>query len=236
MPGKVDLTGKTALVTGSSRGIGAAVAKGLAKAGAHVILLGRTVGALEEVDDAIQAAGGKATLMPMDVAKFEEVDKLGPAIAERFGALDIFIGNAAMLGPLTPAHQVKPRDWEKVMGVNLLANIRLTRTLDPLLRSSSAGRIVFTTSGLAEQPLAYYGPYCTSKAALNMFGKVYAAETQGTNLRINLVDPGVVDTAMIREAFPGGYQGKLKKPEDLVSLYLELVSPACKKHGEIVFQ
>jgi NAD(P)-dependent dehydrogenase (short-subunit alcohol dehydrogenase family) len=229
-----NLTGRTALVTGASRGIGAAVAKGLAAAGAHVILLARTVGGLEEVDDAIRAGGGKATLMPLDLVKLDDVDALGPAIAERFGGLDIFVGNAAVLGTLGPVHHLKPRAWEKALAVNLMANIRLVRTLEPLLRASDAGRVVFTTSGLGEQPLAYWGPYCTTKAALNMFAQTYAAETEETALRVNLVSPGVVDTAMIREAFPGGYQGTLKKPEDVVGAYLELVSPGCKKHGEIV--
>ncbi len=230
---KTDFKGKTAFITGASRGIGAAVAKGLAAAGAHVILAARTTGGLEEVDDAIQRAGGAATLLPMDVSNLEQTEKLGPSILERFGGLDIFIGNAAMLGPLTPAHQISVKDWGMVILVNFLANTRLVRTLDPLLRAAPAGRIVFTTSGLGTQPLAYYGPYCSSKAALNMFAKVYAAETEKTNMRINLVDPGVVDTAMIREAFPGGYQGAMRKPEDLVALYLELCAVECTRHGEI---
>jgi NAD(P)-dependent dehydrogenase (short-subunit alcohol dehydrogenase family) len=231
---KHDFTGKIALITGASRGIGAAVAKGLAGAGAHVILMARTVGGLEAVDDEIRATGGSATLLPMDVTSLEHTEKLGPAVYEKFGKLDIFIGNAAILGPLTPTHQVKPKDWGSAMLANFMANTRLVRTLDPLLRASDAGRIVFTTSALGEKPLAYWGPYCASKAALNMFAKVYAAETEKTNLRINLISPGVVDTAMVREAFPGGYQGELKKPEDVVPAYLDLCSPKCKKHGEII--
>ena len=228
------LEGRIALITGASRGIGAAVAKGLANAGAHVILLARTVGGLEEVDDDIRASGGKATLIPMDIAKLDEVDKLGPSILERFGKLDIFIGNAGILGPLTPSYLAAPKEFEKVMTVNLTANTRLIRTLDPLLRASDAGRAVFTTSALAEKVLAYWGPYSTSKAALNMFVKIYAAETEKTNMRVNLVNPGIVDTAMLRDAFPGGYQGETRKPEDLVDLYLRLASPFCKEHGEIV--
>lgn len=229
-----DLSGRIALVTGASRGIGAAVAKALAGAGAHVILLARTQGALEEVDDAIRSAGGKATLIPMNLAKLEEVDKLGPSIFERFGRLDIFVGNAAILGPLSPAHQVSPKDWETIFTINVMANIRLVRTLDPLLRASDAGRVIFTTSGLGEKAQAYWGPYCATKAALNLFAQSYAEETRQTNLRINLVSPGPVDTAMLNKAFPGGFPGAAKKPEDVVPAYLELAAPACAKHGEIV--
>lgn len=229
-----NLSGKIALVTGASRGIGAAVAKGLAAEGAHVILAARTVGGLEEVDDAIQKSGGKATLIPIDVSNLEQTEKLGPAIYEKFGALDIFVGNAGVLGTLTPAHQVSFKDWDKVMLVNMTANVRLVRTLDPLLRASPAGRVVFTSSGLGEQPLAYWAPYCASKAALNMFTKVYAAETENTNMRVNAVAPGIVDTAMLREAFPGGFQGETKKSEDVVDGYLRLCALDCTVHGEIV--
>src|SRR5690606_38339681 len=139
---------------------------------------------------------------------------------ERFGALDIFIGNAAILGPLSPVGHDKPRDWEKEFTINVMANIRLVRTLHPVLEKSPAGRVVFTTSGMAESCDAYWGPYATTKAALNVFAKTYAAENGNTNMRINLVSPGVVDTAMIHEAFSGGYQKSMKKPEDVVSAYL----------------
>lgn len=229
-----DFSGRVALVTGASRGIGAAVAKGLAGAGAHVILLARTVGGLEETDDAIRAAGGTATLIPMDLAKLDEVDKLGPSIAERFGRLDILVGNAAVAGALTPVHQIKPKDWERPMTINVMANVRLVASCDPLLRASDAGRAVFTTTGLAESATAYWGPYAASKAALNMFARTYAAETKKTGLRVNLISPGVVDTAMLRAAYPGGYPGGAKQPEDVVGMFLDLCSPACKKHGEIV--
>ena len=228
------LTNKVALVTGASRGIGAAVAKALAKEGAHVILLARTRGALEEVDDEIRGLGGKATLIPMNLADLAEVDKLGPSIYERFGRLDIFIGNAAILGTLGPVNHIGPKEWEKVFTVNGIANVRLVRTLDPLLRTGDAGRVVFTTSGLGEKAMAYWGPYCSTKAALNLFAQTYAAETEKTNMRVNLLSPGPVDTEMLREAFPGGFQGKTKKPDDVVLAYLELVAAACTKHGEIV--
>jgi NAD(P)-dependent dehydrogenase (short-subunit alcohol dehydrogenase family) len=231
----LDFTGKTALVTGASRGIGAAVARGLAKRGAKVITMARTVGALEALDDEVRKDGGiQTTLMAMDLAKLEDLDKIGPAIAERFDNLDIFIGNAGMLGTLGPVHHLKPREWEKVFTVNVMANIRLIRTLEPLLRASNAGRVVFTSSILGEQEMAYWGPYCTTKAALNMFARTYAAETKLTNIKVNLIAPGAVDTAMLKQAFPGGFQGAVKKPEDVVDAYLKLVHESCTQHGEIV--
>ena len=224
---------KIALVTGASRGIGRAVALGLAKEGAHVIALARTRGALEELDDEIKAAGGTVTLMKMNLSCLEDIDKLGPSIYERFGKLDILIGNAGVLGPLTPVHQVNGKDWDKVMKVNFAANVRLIRVLDPLLRAAPAGRAVFTHHALTGFP-AYWGAYMTSKAALESLVKTYAAETRKTNMKINLVNPGVVDTKMIGEAFPGGYQGEMKKSEDVVDTYLGLCSDQCDKSGEIV--
>jgi NAD(P)-dependent dehydrogenase (short-subunit alcohol dehydrogenase family) len=228
------LSGRIALVTGASRGIGAEVAKTLAANGAHVILLARTQGALEEVDDQIRAAGGKATLIPMNLAKLDDVDKLGPSIYEKFGQLDILIGNAAMLGPLSPVHHISPKDWDKAFTVNVMANIRLVRTLDPMLRASEAGRVVFTTSGLGEKAMAYWGPYCATKAALNLFVQCYAAETANTNMRVNLLSPGPVDTKMLKEAFPGGFQGHTKKPADVAADYLKLCASECTKHGAII--
>lgn len=228
-----NFSGKTALVTGASRGIGAEVAKGLAAAGAHVILLARTQGALEEVDDEIQAAGGTATLIPMDLAKAAEIEKLGPSIHERFGGLDIFLGNAGMLGPLSPAHQIKTKDWLKVMSVNFMANIHLVQTLDPLLRAAEAGRVLFSTAGhYAEDGMAYWAPYMSSKAALNCFVKTYALETRRTNMKVNLVYPGATDTELMREAFPGKTKIKMKEVEDIVDDYLQLLSVDCDAHGE----
>ena len=232
---KVDLTGKTALITGASRGIGSAVAKAYAAAGAKVILAARTVGALEALDDEIRAAGGqKATLMPLDVSKLDEVDKMGPTIAQQFGGLDIFVGNAAVLGTLGPMTHMDSKTWGKVWDVNLHANFRLIRSLEPLLYAAPAGRIICTSSGLAQLPLAYWSAYCASKAALEMMVKVYAAETGKTNIRANLVDPGLVDTAMLREAFPGGYPGVTQKPEDVAPVFLALAAPSCQRHGEVV--
>ena len=228
------LDGRVALITGASRGIGAAVAKAYAAAGAHVVLLARTTGALEAVDDEIRAAGGSATLMPQDLTKLTELDKLGPAIAQRFGRLDILVGNAGMLGTLTPVTHMEPMEWQRVISVNLAANLRLLRSAESLLRASDAGRIIFTSSGLAQRPLAYWGAYCASKAALEMMAKTFAAETAETALRVNLIDPGIVDTALLREAFPGGYQGKTRTAEAVAATFLDLALPSCARHGDVV--
>lgn len=233
--GKTDLSGRVALVTGASRGIGAAVATALAAAGAHVVLTARTAGGLEAVDDEIRAAGGKASILAQDIRDFDRIDLLGPLLAERFGRLDIFIGNAGVLGTLSPLAHTKAGEWQKVLDVNLTANFRLIRTLDPLLRASDAGRAVFTGSLTADRPRAYWGAYRVSKAALRMLAQIYAAETEKTNLRVNVVEPGPVDTALLKEAYPGGYQeGPFARPQDLVPAFMDLVSPSCTRHGEIV--
>lgn len=230
-----DFNGKIALVTGASRGIGAAVAKELAAKGAQVILLARTLGALEEVDDEIRAAGGKATLMRMDLQKLEKIDQLGPSIYERFGGLDIFVGNAGILGTLTPAHQIGPKDFQKVMVTNFASNVHLTRTLDPLLRAAPNGRVVFSTAGkYAVDGLAYWSAYMASKAALNVFAKTYAAEVKRTNIKINMIYPGPTETKLLHAAFPGGFPGKTKQPEDLVDDYLALCAEDCAKNGELM--
>lgn len=229
----IDLSGRVALVTGASRGIGAAVAKAYAKAGAHVILSARTTGALEEIDDAIRAAGGTATIMPLNLLDLDKVDVMGPAIAEKFGRLDIFVGNAAMLGSLTPLGHIDAKEWQRVMDLNVNANFRLLRTLDPLLRASDAGRVIMVSSSLAQDARAYWGAYATSKAALEAMTKVYAAETVTTPLRVNLLDPGATRTAMRAKAYPGEDPAKPKAPEDTVPLFLELASPACTAHGDV---
>ncbi|HEY0900985.1 MAG TPA: SDR family NAD(P)-dependent oxidoreductase [Micavibrio sp.] len=230
---KIDLSGRVALVTGASRGIGAAVAKAYAQAGAHVILTSRTTGALEEVDDAIQAAGGTSTIMPLNMLDLDKVDVMGPAIAEKFGRLDIAVGNAAMLGSLTPLGHVDAKEWARVMDLNVNANFRLIRTLDPLLRASDAGRMILVTSSLAQTPRAYWGAYAVSKAALESLGKVYAAETATTPLRVNMIDPGATRTAMRAKAYPGEDPAKPKAPEACVPLFLELAAAACTAHGEV---
>lgn len=231
----VDLSGKYALITGASRGIGAEIAKAYAKAGAHVILVARTIGGLEEVDDEIQAAGGQATLLPLDLTHLEEVDKIGPTIAERFGGLDIFVGNAGMLGTLGPLPHAKEKEWQKVMDTNVNANFRLIRTLDPLLRASTAGRAIFVTSGIGnEVKPAYWGAYAVSKAALTAMVMTYAAETVKTNLRVNMVSPGPVDTKMLNTAFPGRLPEGTKTPADLMPAFLDLASSGCTRHGELI--
>ena len=228
------LAGRLALITGASRGIGAAVAKRFAAEGAHVILAARTVGGLEEVDDAIRAAGGAATILRVDLLDGDKIDQVGAAIFERFGKLDILVGNAAMLGDLSPVAHIVPKQWDQVLALNVTANYRLIRSLDPLLRASDAGRAIFVTSGAARSPMAYWAAYATSKAAIEMMVKCYAAETLKTNLRVNILNPGVVRTGMRAKAFPGEDASKHPPPEAITGTFVELASPACRSHGEVV--
>ena len=217
------LEGRIALVTGASRGIGHAAALALAVAGAHVIALARTQGALEELDDAILAAtGSRATLVPLDLSDFDGIDRLGAAIAERWGRLDILVGNAGVLGRVTPLAHVTPQVWRQVMDVNVTANWRLIRSLDPLLRRSDAGRVIFITSGAAHKARAYWGPYSVSKAALNALARTYAAETQSTPVTVMLLNPGPLRTAMRQAAMPGEDPSTLKTPDDLAPDILRL--------------
>ncbi len=203
------LQGRLALITGASRGIGAAVARRFAAEGAQVILTARTVGGLEEVDDRIRADGGStATLVPLDLRDFDKIDALGASLYERFGKLDVLVGNAGILGTLSPAGHIDPATWQAVMDTNVTANFRLIRSIDPLLRRSEAGRAIFVTSGAAARPIAYWGAYGTSKAALEMLVGIYAAETAKTEVRVNLLSPGVVRTNMRAQAFPGGKRAK----------------------------
>lgn len=230
----ISLHGQVALITGASRGIGAAVAKEYARLGAHVLLLARTIGALEELDDQIQSEGGKSTLIPQDLNDLDALDTLGPAIMEKFGQLDILVANAGLLGTLGPIAHAKAIEWNKVMNVNVNANFRLIRTLDPLLQRSPSGRAIFVTSGMADLCHAYWGEYATAKAALTAMVKTYAAENTKTSVRINLISPGPVDTKMLNEAFPGGFEGALKRPEDTLPYFTNLVAPDCQDHGEII--
>lgn len=223
-----------ALVTGASRGIGAEIALALAGQGIHVVAAARTQGGLEELDDRIQKAGGSCTILPVDLSKLDAVDQIGPTLAERFGRLDVLVANAAMLGPLSPVHHIRPKEWEQVMALNFMSNIRLVRSVDPLLRSAPAGRAVFITTALVQKPLAYWGPYCASKAALQAFTQSYAAETLETPLKINAIHPGVVDTAMLKGAFPGGFPGETKTPAQAAADILPYCLPACTAHGQIV--
>ncbi len=225
------LAGRTALITGASRGIGAAIARLYAREGAHVVLLARTQSGLEAVDDAIRAEGGSATLIPFDLKKLAELEALGPLIAERFGKLDIFVANAGILGTLTPVSHSKMKEWSDAFTVNVTANVQLIRTLDPLLRASDAGRAIFTITD--SDPSAYWGIYGVSKMATRQLALTYANETRQTNLRVNLVHPGAVNTGLLSAAFPGGYQGNdLRQPDDVAPLFLKLALPSCDLHGE----
>lgn len=213
---------KIALVTGASRGIGAAAAKRLAQEGAHVIITGRTVGGLEEVDDAIRAMGGNATLVPLDLRQMDMIDALGAQIYERFGKLDMLIGNAAMLGSLSPVAHASPSEVEDVFHVNVIANYRLIRACDPLLRRAEAGRVVIVSSGAAAAPIAYWGPYAASKAALEHITLTYAAEMKSTNVRVNVFDPGVVRSKMRAQAFPAEDPLTLPPPEAVADWFVSL--------------
>jgi len=228
------LNGRVALVTGASRGIGAAVARAFAAEGAHVVLLARTQGALEEVDDAIQAAGGKATLMPFDLSETKKIEAIGPTIAGRFRKLDILVGNAAMLGNLSPVALSDAKIYDEVFRVNFFANYHLIRALDPLLRGGDAGRAIFVTSGAAHMHSPFWGAYAASKAALETMVYAYAAETAYSPLKVNILDPGVVRTGMRHDAFPAEDPTTLPPPEAIVERFIELASPSCEKTGKIV--
>jgi len=228
------LKNRIALITGASRGIGRAVALAFAKEGAHVIAMARRSGALEELDDDIQALGGSATLLRLNLTDGGKIDGLGPTILERFGQLDILVGNAGVLGPLSPLGHISEKDWNEVLNVNLSANWRLIRTLDPLLRKSDAGRAIFVTSGAGEKCRAYWGPYSISKAALEALAKTYAAEVSDTNVRVNMISPGPVATAMRAKAMPGEDPETLQKPEDLAELFVKLALPDFTKNGTVV--
>jgi NAD(P)-dependent dehydrogenase (short-subunit alcohol dehydrogenase family) len=228
------LAGRVAVITGASRGLGRAAARAIAAEGAHVVLLARTVGGLEEADDEIRSAGGSATLVPIDLAELDRIDALGPQLLERFGRADILVGNAGLLGTLGPLTHHDSALWERVMRVNVSANWRLIRTLEPLLRRSDAGRALFVTSGAATNIIAYFGAYATSKAALDAMVRSWAAELVDTTVRVNLLSPGPLRTAMRAEAFPGEDPAALRPPEAIMDLVLELVLPTCTRHGELV--
>ena len=228
-----DLTGKIALITGASQGIGAAVAKAYAKAGAHVILLARNKSALEALDDEIREQGGQATLMPFDLMNLDALDKLGDMIIQRFGKLDIFVGNAGMLGTLGPLPHISAREFQHVMDTNLSANFCLIKTLDPALKQSEAGRVIFVTTGDdIVKGHAYWGTYAVSKAALEAMARVYAAENEQSNLRINLINPGRVRTDMRAKAKPGEDPMSLPAPEDVTGTFLKLASQDYKQNGK----
>ena len=223
-------------MTGASRGIGRAVALELARSGAHVIALARTQGALEDLDDAIRGAGSEATLVPCDLKDFDALDRLGAAIFERWGKLDILIGNGGVLGPLTPLAHVEPKQWEDVFAVNVTANWRLIRSLDPLLRAADAGRVVFISSGAAHTAVfkPYWGPYAITKAALDALARTYAAETMNiSQVKVMAANPGPLRTRMRAAAMPGEDPMSLKTPEEFAPKILELCSPGWTQTGKL---
>ena len=228
-----DLKGRIALVTGASRGIGYHLAKGLAAAGAHVIAVARTQGGLEELDDDIRAAGGEATLVPLDLTDMAGIDRLGGAIHERWGKLDVMIANAAVLGVIAPIGHVEAKVFERVMTVNVTATWRLIRTVDPLLRLSDAGRAVLMSSSLASTCKAFWAPYAASKAAVEALGRSWANETLNSPLRVNMADPGAVRTAMRAQAVPGEDPLTLPHPSDIAAKLLALADPALTETGKL---
>lgn len=230
------LAGRIALVTGASRGIGYAVAKELARRGAHVVALARTQGALEELDDEIRALGGEATLVPCDLTDYEALDRLGLALYERWKKLDILVGNAGMLGTLSPLGHLDPKEWDKTFATNVTANWRLIRSLDPLLRQSDAGRVVFLSSGAGHRAdlRPYWGLYGTTKAALDALARFYAAETLNTsNVRVMLANPGPLRTAMRARAMPGEDPMTLKTPADIAPKIVDLCGPSSTETGKL---
>ncbi|WP_421694446.1 SDR family NAD(P)-dependent oxidoreductase [Aestuariivirga sp.] len=227
------LEGRVALVTGASRGLGASMAIALAKEGAHIIATARTQGGLTELDDAIKAAGSSATLVPVDIKDFDAIDRLGAAIFERWKKLDILIGNAGVLGKLTPMPHVEPKMWDDVMAVNVTANYRLIRSMDPLLRQSDAGRAVFVTSGLAHKCWAYWGPYSISKAALEAMVNTYAAEIATTSLRANCFSPGATRTGMRATAMPGEDPMSLPHPDEVAEQLVPMCLPDFADNGGV---
>jgi len=228
------LSNRVALITGASRGIGAATAIELARLGAHVVLLARTQGGLEEVDDTIRAAGGTATLLPMDLRQPEKLDPVGPSLMERFGRLDILVHNAGALGKLTPAGHIVPKDLDECMAVNFTSAWRLIRTCAPVLAASDAGRAIFVTSRVAREPKAYWGAYAASKAAMETMIRCWADEVENTPLRINIFDPGRTATRMRATAFPGEDPRTLPTPADRAAALAALCLPSETRHGQII--
>ncbi len=227
------LADKIALVTGASRGIGRSTALALARAGAHIVALARTVGGLEELDDEIRKEGSSATLVPLDIKDFAALDRLGASLFERFKKLDVLVGNAGQLGTLSPLGHLEPKTWDDVVAVNVTANWRLIRSLDPLLRMSDAGRAVFISSGVANNTRPYWGLYAMSKAALEVLARTYAAETANTNVKVNLFNPGPIRTVMRAKAMPGEDPTTLDTPDQAAEAILPLCLPSCSETGKI---
>ncbi len=228
------LRDRVALVTGASRGVGAAVAQRFAAEGAHVIALARTVGGLEALDDTIKRAGGSATLVPCDLQDWERIDALGPPILERFGLLDVFVGNAAILGTLSPVGHVEPATWRQVFAINVDANWRLVRILDPLLRRSSAGRAIFVSAAVAALPRPFWGPYAASKAALETLARTWAEEAVKSALRVNVLRLPPLATQLRARAYPGEDAATLAQPDVVARAFVDLAAPDYEETGQIV--
>jgi len=227
------LASRIALVTGASRGIGYATARALAKAGAHIVAVARTQGGLEELDDEIRKDGGSATLVPLGMTDFDGIARLGAALHERHGKLDIVVGNAGVPGPSSPLGHIEPKTWNDVMMVNGSANFQLIRCMEPLLKQSDAGRAVFITSGAASKAPAYLGPYAASKAALETLVRVWAAETATTAIRVNLFSPGPIRTRMRATVFPGEDPMTLETPDQVAELIVPMCSPEWTETGKL---
>ncbi len=229
------LDGRIALITGASRGIGRAVAHRFADEGAHLILTARTQGALEELDDEIRnATGSRPTLVPADLTDGDGIDRMGAAVFDRFKRLDVLVGNAGLLMPLSPVAHIDPRSWDQVMAVNLTANWRLIRSFDPLLRASDAGRAIFVSSSATKGVWPYWGAYAVSKAALETLVRTYAAEIGKTRVRANLINPGPTRTAMRPIAFPGEDPATVKTPESVTGVFVDLAEAGCELNGKLV--
>ncbi|MDG1286106.1 MAG: SDR family NAD(P)-dependent oxidoreductase [Rickettsiales bacterium] len=230
------LEGKVALITGASQGIGAALAQAYAGDGAQVVMVARSVERMEQIDDLIRAEGGKpAVIVPCDLLEMDLIDAIGPNLLERFGKLDILVGNAAMLGNLGPLTHMEPKTWQKVMDLNVTANYRLLRICEPLLKlSETGGRVMMVTSSVGQKAAPYWGAYKVSKSALDAMVQMVAAEWNETKLRINAVNPGATCTAMRAKAMPGEDPEMIKKPEEVVHLFLELANDFDTRNGEII--
>lgn len=228
------LEGRVALITGASHGIGRAVAKRFAAEGATVIALGRNVGALEELDDEIRADGGKLVLLPMDLTMYEKIDAMGASIYERFGKLDIVVGNAGLLGELAPVGHIDTQVFENTYATNVTANFRLIRSVDKLLRLSDAGRAIFVTSNASSKGRAFWGLYASTKAALESLVLSYAQEVEETPVRVNLINPGRIRTKMRAEAYPGENPETLPTAESITDVFVDLAAADCTRHAEVV--
>lgn len=227
------LSGRVALVTGASRGIGYHIAKALGADGAHVIAVARTTGGLEDLDDEIKAAGGEATLVPLDLSDMSGIDRLGGVIDERWGKLDIMVANAAMLGTISPLGHVEAKVFERLMTLNVTSVWRLIRSLDPLLRRSQDGRALILSSSVAHSARAYWGPYAASKAAVEVLARAWADEMKSTSLKINSVDPGATRTAMRAQSAPGEDPLSLPHPSEVAKIIMQLFSPSVQETGKL---